>query len=144
MTTTIPGTYTPTPGASGTSTYTSNTGSTSAKQKMDSEMFLNLLVSQMRNQDPSNAMDTNEMMAQTVQLASMEQLTTMSTLTDENFSLNMRAAAAQLLGKTVEYTGTDGTVKSGTVGSVSYADKVPTVTVDGTAIRLDALLGAHA
>lgn len=128
----------------GASTYTATGRAAAPKQKMDSEMFLGLLVAQMRNQDPSNAMDTNEMMAQTVQLASMEQLTTMSTLTDENFSLNMRAAAAQLLGKTVEYAGADGEALTGIVTAVSYADKVPTVTVGGTAIRLDALLGASA
>ncbi len=38
----------------------------------------------------------------------------------------------------------DGSTISGTVTAVSYTDKVPTVTVNGTTIRLDALLGASA
>lgn len=133
-------TVTPTTGAS---TYTTPS-TTPPKQKMDSEVFLKLLVSQLRNQDPSTPMDTNEMLAQTVQLASMEQLTGLTTLTDENFSLNMRAAAAAMLGKKVDYAGEDGSTLSGTVTAVSYTDKVPTVTVNGTTIRLDALLGASA
>ncbi len=137
MTTPIP--------ATGASTYTgSTTGTTTRQQSMNSEVFLHLLVTQLRNQDPSSPMDTNEMMAQTTALASMEQLTTLSGLTEESFSLQMRAAASALLGQTVEYLGEDETTKSGTVTSVSFADKVPVVTVDGATIRLDALLGARA
>lgn len=129
----------------GASTYTGTTGGTTTRQQsMNSEVFLHLLVTQLRNQDPSSPMDTNEMMAQTTALASMEQLTTLSGLTEESFSLQMRAAASALLGQTVEYLGDDQTTKSGTVASVSFADKVPVVTVDGKSIRLDALLGAKA
>jgi flagellar basal-body rod modification protein FlgD len=136
---------TPVAGTTGTSTYTASSGSPTAKQQtMNSEVFLQLLVTQLRNQDPSSPMDTNEMMAQTTALASMEQLTTLTGLTDESFSLQMRAAASALLGQTVEYVDDDKVTKSGTVTSVSFADKVPMVTVDGKSIRLDALMGARA
>jgi flagellar basal-body rod modification protein FlgD len=84
------------------------------------------------------------MLAQTTQLASMEQLTTLTGLTDESFSLQMRAAASALLGQTVEYYGDDDEVLSGTVTSVSFAQKVPTVTIGDRTIRLDELLGARA
>lgn len=135
MTTPIP--------AAGASTYTgSTTGVTPRQQSMNSEVFMHLLVTQLRNQDPSSPMDTNEMMAQTTALASMEQLTTLTGLTEESFSLQMRAAAAALLGQTVEYLGEGDVATSGTVSGVSFADKVPMVTVNGTGIRLDALLGA--
>jgi len=129
--------------APGTSTYTgSTTGTTTRQQSMNSEVFLHLLVTQLRNQDPSSPMDTNEMMAQTTALASMEQLTALTGLTEESFSLQMRGAAAALLGQTVEYLDEDGVAQSGLVSGVSFADKVPMVTVNGTSIRLDALLGA--
>ena len=129
----------------GTSTYTSTTGSTRApQQEMNADVFMQLLVTQLRNQDPSSPMDTNEMMAQTTQLASMEQLTQLTGLTEENFSLNMRAAASALLGETVDYKDADGKTVSGTVSSVTFAAKVPVVNVNGVAIRLDELLGAGA
>ena len=129
----------------GTSTYTSTTGSTRApQQEMNADVFMQLLVTQLRNQDPSSPMDTNEMLAQTTQLASMEQLTTMTKLTEENFSLNMRAAASALLGQSVDYTDADGKTASGTVSSVTFAAKVPVVNVNGVAVRLDELLGAGA
>src|SRR6478735_7002818 len=79
------------------------------KQTMDGEMFMQLLVIQLKNQDPSSPMDTNAMMAQTNQLAQMEKLTDMAATSTQDFSLQMRSAAAALIGKSVTYTGADGT-----------------------------------
>jgi flagellar basal-body rod modification protein FlgD len=128
-----------------TGTYTSSTTSTRApQQEMNADVFMQLLVTQLRNQDPSSPMDTNEMLAQTTQLASMEQLTTLTGLTEENFSLNMRAAASALLGQSVDYRDAEGNTVSGIVSSVTFSAKVPVVNVNGVAIRLDELLGAGA
>ncbi|MBU1589475.1 MAG: flagellar hook capping protein [Actinobacteria bacterium] len=113
----------------------------SAKQKMDGQMFMQLLVAQLRAQDPSSPMDTNAMMTQTAQLASMEQLTTMSNLSQESFSLQMRVAASALIGKEVGYVDSDGTTKKGIASAVSFADSVPTVTIGDKSIRLDAISG---
>ena len=115
-----------------------------SKQKMDGEMFLQLLVAQLRAQDPSSPMDTNAMMTQTAQLASMEQLTTMSNLTQESFSLQMRVAASALIGKEVGYTDADGKEQKGIATAVSFAQAVPTVTIGDQTIRLDAISGVTA
>jgi flagellar basal-body rod modification protein FlgD len=111
------------------------------KQSMDGEMFMNLLVTQLKNQDPSSPMDTNAMMGQTTQLAMMEKLTELSSTSGRDFSLQMRSSAAALLGKTVSYTGPDGSTLSGTASSVSFAGTTPQVTVNGTSIAMDALTG---
>jgi flagellar basal-body rod modification protein FlgD len=111
------------------------------KQSMDGEMFMNLLVIQLKNQDPSSPMDTNAMMGQTTQLAMMEKLTELSATTGQDFSLQMRSSAAALIGKTVSYTGPDGSTVSGTASSVSFAGATPKVSVNGTSIAMDALTG---
>ena len=54
---------------------------------LDKEAFLALLVAQLKNQDPSSPMDTSEMMSQTTQLSTMEQLTAMSETSRESFAL---------------------------------------------------------
>lgn len=110
------------------------------KQTMDSEVFMSLLVTQLRNQDPSSPMDTNQMISQTTQLAMMEKLTELSATNDENFSLQMRMAAAALVGQDVSYEGEDGTI-TGVATAVSYAGPVPTVTVGGKAVPLDVISG---
>ncbi|MFJ5860954.1 flagellar hook assembly protein FlgD [Pseudarthrobacter sp. NPDC092439] len=114
------------------------------KQAMDGEVFMQLLVTQLQNQDPGSPMDTNEMIAQTTQLAMMEKLNELSNNAKENFSLQMRSAAAALIGQQVSYTGADGRPATGVATSVSYAGKVPTVTVDGQAVALDAVTGIAA
>jgi flagellar basal-body rod modification protein FlgD len=89
-------------------------------------------------------MDTNEMIGQTTQLATMEQLTNMATMSEENFSLQMRMAAAGLIGQTVSYTNEAGETVTGTAKSVSYLYGVPTVSVDGVDVLLDAISGVVA
>jgi flagellar basal-body rod modification protein FlgD len=114
----------------------------SRSQTMDSEVFMKLLVTQLRNQDPSSPMDTNQMISQQTQLAMMEQITNQTTTANENFSLQMRIAAANLVGKQVSYTdATSGTSITGTATAVSYAASVPTVTVNGKKVNLDVISG---
>ena len=111
-------------------------------QTMDSEVFMKLLVTQLRNQDPSSPMDTNQMISQQTQLAMMEQITNQTTTGNENFSLQMRIAAANLVGKQVSYTdAASGKSVTGTASAVSYANSVPTVTVNGKEVALDVISG---
>ncbi len=114
------------------------------KQTMDGEMFMHLLVTQLQNQDPSSPMDTNQMISQTTQLAMMESIATMTTTSEENFSLQMRGVAAALVGQQVSYYGKDGSLITGTASSVSYAGPVPQVIVDGKEIPLDLVAGINA
>ncbi len=110
-------------------------------QSMDSNVFMTLLVTQLKNQNPSAPMDTNEMMAQTVQLSMMEKMTELTTSSKEGFSLQMRSAAAQLIGQSVGYTLPDGTEGAGIASAVSFNGPVPTVTVGGLAVPLDSVTG---
>jgi len=114
------------------------------KQSLDGEVFLQLLVTQMKNQDPSSPLDTNEMMAQTTQLAMMEQLTTLTDTFTESFSLSMRQAAAALVGHEASYVDADGVTHTGTVTQVSFEAGIPTVTIGDKAVPLDAVSGITA
>jgi flagellar basal-body rod modification protein FlgD len=104
-------------------------------------MFLKLLVTQLQNQDPSSPMDSTQMISQTSQLASMEQLTSLNSSTTDSYNLQMRSAAANVLGKSVTWTGADGSAKTGLATAVSFSGGTPTVTVGGDTIALTALTG---
>ncbi|GAB2715816.1 flagellar hook assembly protein FlgD [Arthrobacter bambusae] len=121
-------------------------GTTAAKpaQTMDSSMFMSLLVTQLKNQDPSAPMDTNQMMSQTVQLSMMEKMTELTADAKESFSLQMRSAAAQIIGHNVSYALADGTKGSGVASSVSFAAGTPTVAVGGVNVPLDSISGMTA
>jgi flagellar basal-body rod modification protein FlgD len=119
----------------------STTPATERKKTLDSEVFLKLLVTQLTNQDPSSPMNTNEMISQTTQLASMEQLTALTATSNESFALSMRQTAAALIGHEASYTDEKGATQKGIVTSVSYAGPVPLVTIGEASIPLDAISG---
>lgn len=110
-------------------------------QTMGSEVFMSLLVAQLRNQDPSTPMNTNEMIAQTTQLAMMESLAGLTRMTEEGFGLQMRVAATSTIGATVSYRDESGAEREGVATAVSFRGPVPTITVNGAAIPLDAIDG---
>lgn len=113
-------------------------------QTMDANVFMSLLVTQLKNQNPSAPMDTNQMMSQTLQLSMMEKMAELTTNSKEGFSLQMRTAAAQLIGHSVGYTLADGTTGTGVASSVSYAGSVPSVTIGDLSVPLDSITGLTA
>jgi flagellar basal-body rod modification protein FlgD len=128
----------PTPAA--TSLY-STPATRAPSQEFDSQMFLKLLVTQLQNQDPSSPMDSTQMISQTSQLASMQQLTSLNSATTDSYNLQMRSAAANVLGKTVSWTDADGTARSGLATAVSFSGSTPSVTVGGDTVALTDLSG---
>jgi flagellar basal-body rod modification protein FlgD len=128
---------------SGTS-ITSTAATTTPIQSYNSDLFLKLLVTQLQNQDPSSPMDSTQMVAQTSQLASMQQMTAMATSTADSYSLQQRTSAANVIGKTVSWTDSDGVAQSGVATAVAYsstAGTAPTITVGTQTVSLDDLTG---
>lgn len=127
-----------------TGMYTTGAGVTQeAKKSFDQEVFLALLVAQMRYQDPTSPMDTSDMMAQSTQLASMEQLTAVADTSRESFALQMRVAAINLVGQEVSYVDADGEVRTGVVDQVSFETAVPMVQIGDETVALDAIAGSR-
>lgn len=64
-----------------TSTGSSNTavaGATEKKSAFDTDTFMQLLLAELKNQDPLEPMNNSEMVAQMAQLNSLQQLTSIS------------------------------------------------------------------
>jgi len=71
----------------------------------DFNTFLTLLTTQLQNQDPTNAMDANQMTQQLVQFASVEQQIKVNTNLERLLSVeqgNQLVSAAPLMGRVVE------------------------------------------
>ena len=134
-------TVTPATTATAGTSLTSTAATRTPTKTFDSQMFLNLLVTQLRNQDPSSPMDSTQMVQQTSQLASMEQLTSLTKTTTDGYSLQMRSAAANILGKSVSYTDADGVPKTGIASAVSFSGDTPVITVGSDTVNFDALTG---
>lgn len=128
-------------GTSGTTTTDTSSSTASSTSQYSSDMFMKLLVTQLQNQDPSSPMDSSTMITQTSELASMEQLTSLNSTTTSTYSMQMRQTAADLIGKTVTWTDSDGNSQSAAVTGVSFSSTTPTLTVGSTTISLTDVTG---
>ena len=139
---TTPVTAATTPVATGTSLTSTASTKSGATQSYNSELFLKLLTTQLANQDPSSPMDSTQMIQQTSQLASMEQLTKLTTTTTDDYALQQRTSAANVIGKKVTWTDADGAAQSGTATSVTFSSTgSPTLTVGEKKVALSDLTG---
>ena len=109
------------PDAVGGPTYASQTPATSEvnrNDQMGKDVFLKLLVAQLRYQDPSNPADSNQMMSQTATFTQVEKLEEIAKQNSAMLALQRSSSAAALVGRTVTYTDENGAAKTGTVSSV--------------------------
>jgi len=80
------------------------------KKELNKDDFLNLMVTQLKNQDPLNPLDNNEFISQTTQFSSLEQLINIGesikalTESQTNNSMNNNLySASNFIGKEVKY-----------------------------------------
>ena len=77
-----------------------------SKTQVDYQSFLKLLVAQMKNQDPTNPMDSTQYMAQLASFSQVEQSVQMNTKLDLMLQSSALAQADSLIGRTI--TSADG------------------------------------
>jgi flagellar basal-body rod modification protein FlgD len=127
---------------SATGTTGSTTGaSTSGTDQMNQDMFLKLMVAQLKNQDPMNPTDSSQFLAQTAQFTSLEKLTDVADQTTQALSAQLAFGASGLVGRSVTYTGADGAEKTGTVSTVSFTGNGPMLGIDGSDVALNSVTG---
>jgi flagellar basal-body rod modification protein FlgD len=106
-----------------------STGTDSASA--DKDMFLKLLVAQMKYQDPMNPTDSSEFLSQSAQFTALEKMSTTAEQVTQLVGLQMAFGASSLVGRTVTYPMDDGTSVSGQVSSVKFTATGPILRVDG-------------
>ncbi|MFM0722588.1 flagellar hook assembly protein FlgD [Paraburkholderia strydomiana] len=105
----------------GTNSSTSSTSSTSGTSATDLQnTFLQLLVAQLKNQDPTNPMDSSQMTSQLAQISTVQgisQLNTSLSSLSTQLSAGQQSQAALLIGSTVLAPGNSISVASGKAGA---------------------------
>ncbi|WP_281179245.1 flagellar hook assembly protein FlgD [Paraburkholderia oxyphila] len=101
----------------GTSSASSSTSSTSGTSSSDlQQTFLQLLVTQLQNQDPTDPMDSSQMTSQLAQIdtvSGISQLNTSLSSLSTQLSAGQNAQAALLIGSSVLAPGSTAAVSSG-------------------------------
>ena len=109
--------------------------STSATPSLNENQFLQLLMTELKNQNPMSASsnDPTQYMTQLAQFTSVEQQTDTAQSTSQIASEQATNGAVALIGHSVTYTDpTTGATGSGTVQSVQIPSSGATLTIGGT------------
>jgi flagellar basal-body rod modification protein FlgD len=110
-----------------------------AKNQLDQDSFLKLLVAQLKYQDPSNPTDSSTFMAQTAQFTQVQKLQSVADTQTQMLSAQLMQNASSLVGHTVAYTAPNGREATGVVTSATFNGSNPTVQVGGTDVELSAV-----
>lgn len=110
--------------------------SLSSAASVDYDAFLQLLVAEMQNQDPTKPMESTEYVAQLASFSSVEQSIQINDKLDQMLNSSFITNAGSLIGRTV--TTTDGTI-SGQVSQVRVLDNQGyAILNDGQKVPIDA------
>ncbi|MEW6123932.1 MAG: flagellar hook assembly protein FlgD [Pseudomonadota bacterium] len=116
------------------STTNSSSSSTSSKT-VDYDAFLQLLIAQMKNQDPTSPMDSSEYMSQLASFSQVEQGVATNKKLDTLLSSTSLQNAQALVGQTI--TSADGNT-TGEVASVKiYSDATVATLTSGKEVVLE-------
>jgi flagellar basal-body rod modification protein FlgD len=97
--------------------------------------FLQLLVAEMKNQDPmSSSQDPTQSVTQMAQFSSVEQLTNL-------VQSSQSAQSIALIGHTVAYTDSEGNPGQGVVDAVTFNQGSPVIDVGGVGISASQIVG---
>jgi flagellar basal-body rod modification protein FlgD len=117
-------------------------GATTTVERKDQgsqkDMFLKLLVAQMKYQDPANPASSSEFMAQTATFTQVEKLEEIAAQNASLLALQRSSSAGALVGRTVSYTDDNGATQTGLVTSVRLGNATTeaTATVGGVNVAM--------
>lgn len=94
--------------------------------------FLNLMMDQMKNQDPLNPSDPTQYMSELASFSSLDEQIQIQESSSQTASNQAASSALQMLGQNVNYTDSNGNSGSGTVTAVDFTSGGPTLTIGGT------------
>lgn len=104
-----------------------------SEANLDKNQFLDLLVAQMKNQNPLSPTNSQEYVSEMAQFSTLEQITNVATSVEEQNQMTTVNQSIGLVGKTVTYTKEDGTSAAGTVESVDFDEEGFSLTINGEA-----------
>lgn len=101
------------------------------------DLFIQLLVAQLRNQDPLNPVSSQEFITQLSSLSTVQGLQSLNASFSEVLKLQQFTQGTDLIGKTVEYTPAGGGSASGKVDALTAVDGKFQLQIGQTTVGLD-------
>ena len=117
-------------------TSTQSSTSTNSFQSLTAQDFLNMMVAELQNQDPTNPTDSSQILQEVSQIDAIQSNTQLTT-TLQGVQLGQSiATASALIGMTVAGTDASGNAVSGTVSSASINNGAAQLQIGSSSIPL--------
>lgn len=105
--------------------------------QLGADVFLELLVAQLKYQDPTAPSDGTEFLAQTAQFTMVEKLTQLAESAEAAAVVDRNLAAATMVGRQVEFLRLDGTTGAGMVEAARLGSSGPVLTIGGEEVPFE-------
>ena len=103
----------------------------SEQNGLNKDEFLQLLVGQLKNQNPLSPVGSQEFMSQMAAFSTLEQVTNLAVSNEELNGMISTNQSLALVGHQVSYLKEDGTKVEGTVESVDFGEEGSSLTIGG-------------
>ena len=103
----------------------------SEQNGLNKDEFLQLLVGQLKNQNPLSPVGSQEFMSQMAAFSTLEQVTNLAVSNEELNGMISTNQSLSLVGHQVTYLKEDGTTAEGTVESVDFGKEGASLTIGG-------------
>ena len=123
--------------SSAASSASSAASATNTLSSLSQSDFLQLLIAQMKNQDPTSPTSATDFMTELADFSTVEGMTSLNS----SFTLQNMEQSANLIGKTVDYTDASGKAASGAVSSVVMNNGQVQLDINNTDVNLSQLTG---
>ncbi|MGB9804764.1 MAG: flagellar hook capping FlgD N-terminal domain-containing protein [Desulfofundulus sp.] len=107
------------------------------KKELDKDAFLQVLVAQLRYQNPMSPMDQDQFMSQMTQITALEQIMNLNKSMETLLQTEELSLAANLVGKQVTVVGQDGRDVEGSVEKLIINENGIKVVINGTPYDYD-------
>jgi flagellar basal-body rod modification protein FlgD len=121
------------------STGTQSTTANSGFNAMKPSDFMNMLMTELQNQDPMSPMDTGQMLQEITQISNIESSNQLATTLQGVLLGQNLAAASGLLQRTVQGLDASGNSVSGQVQSVTIANGTATLNIGNDSLPLSSV-----
>jgi flagellar basal-body rod modification protein FlgD len=108
-----------------------------AKKELDKDAFLQILVAQLRYQNPMSPMDQDQFMTQMTQITALEQIMNLNKNMELLLKMEELSLSAGLVGRQVTVAGEDGGEVEGTVEKLVVDDNGLKLVINGTPYDYD-------
>lgn len=123
----------------GTSADTTSSSANQGIAGLTPDNFLQMLITQLQNQDPMNPTDSNQILQQISEIRNIQSTTDLTTSLNSVALGQSLTTASSLIGKQVQGLAADGTQVSGAVDSVTVSNNAAELNIGSQTLSLSSV-----